>query len=87
MHAVWYERNGEAADVLHYGELTTPSPGPGEVLVRLATSGINPIDAKRRRGARGQVIRDPLVIPGFDGAGVIERAGHRLLGEYRLAEF
>jgi NADPH2:quinone reductase len=75
MHAVWYERNGEAADVLHYGELTTPSPGAGEVLVRLATSGINPIDAKRRRGARGQVIRDPLVIPGFDGAGVIEATG------------
>jgi NADPH2:quinone reductase len=75
MHAVWYERNGEAADVLHYGELTTPSPGAGEVLVRLATSGINPIDAKRRRGARGQVIRYPLVIPGFDGAGVIEATG------------
>jgi NADPH:quinone reductase len=75
MHAVWYERNGEAADVLRYGELTTPSPGPDEVLVRLATSGINPIDAKRRRGARGQVIKDPLVIPGFDGAGVIEATG------------
>jgi NADPH2:quinone reductase len=75
MHAVWYERNGEAADVLRHGEQPTPSPGPGEVLVRLSTSGINPIDAKRRRGARGQVIKDPLVIPGFDGAGVIEATG------------
>jgi len=75
MHAVWYERNGEAADVLKYGELETPAPGPGEVLVRLMTSGINPIDVKRRRGARGQVIKDPLVIPGFDGAGVIEATG------------
>jgi NADPH2:quinone reductase len=75
MHAVWYERNGEAADVLKYGELETPLPAPGEVLVRLATSGINPIDVKRRRGARGQVIKDPLVIPGFDGAGVIEAVG------------
>ena len=75
MHAVWYERNGEAADVLEYGELETPSPEPGEVLVRLMSSGINPIDVKRRRGARGQVIKDPLVIPGFDGAGVIEAAG------------
>jgi NADPH2:quinone reductase len=75
MHAVWYERNGEAADVLKEGELETPSPGPGEVLVRLATSGINPIDVKRRRGARGQVIKDPLVVPGFDGAGVIEAVG------------
>ena len=75
MHAVWYERNGEAAEVLRYGELDTPVTGPGEVLVRLATSGINPIDVKRRRGARGQAIKDPLVIPGFDGAGVIEAAG------------
>jgi NADPH2:quinone reductase len=75
MHAVWYERNGEAADVLRYGELAPPSPAPGEVLVRLMTSGINPIDVKRRRGARGQTIKDPLVIPGFDGAGVIEAAG------------
>jgi NADPH2:quinone reductase len=75
MHAVWYERNGEAAEVLRYGELDTPVAGPGEVLVRLATSGINPIDVKRRRGARGQAIKDPLVIPGFDGAGVIEAAG------------
>ncbi len=75
MHAVWYERNGEAADVLEYGELERPSPEPGEVLVRLMSSGINPIDVKRRRGARGQVIKDPLVIPGFDGAGVIEAAG------------
>jgi NADPH2:quinone reductase len=75
MHAVWYERNGEAAEVLRYGELDTPVAGPGEVLVRLATSGINPIDVKRRRGARGQALKDPLVIPGFDGAGVIEAAG------------
>ncbi len=75
MHAVWYERNGEAADVLQYGELETPSPAPGEVLVRLVAAGINPIDVKRRRGARGQVIKDPLVIPGFDGAGVIEAVG------------
>ncbi len=75
MHAVWYERNGEAAEVLQYGELEMPSPGPGEVLVRLVTAGINPIDVKRRRGARGQVIQEPLVVPGFDGAGVIEAVG------------
>ena len=75
MRAVWYERNGEADEVLQYGELETPTPAPGEVLVRLATSCVNPIDVKRRRGARGQVIKDPLVIPGFDGAGVIAAVG------------
>jgi NADPH:quinone reductase len=75
MQAVWYERNGEAAEVLRFGELETPPPAPGEVRVRLVTSGINPIDVKRRRGVRDLVIKDPLVIPGFDGAGVIDAVG------------
>ena len=75
MRAVWYEQNGEAAEVLRLGELEDPTPAPGEVRVRLATSGINPIDVKRRKGARGQVIKDPLVVPGFDGAGVIDAVG------------
>jgi NADPH2:quinone reductase len=48
MQAVWYERNGEAAEVLQQGELETPTPAPGEVRVRLVTSGVNPIDVKRR---------------------------------------
>ena len=49
MRAVWYERNG-AADVLHVGEMPDPTPGPGEVRVRIATSGVNPSDWKRRQG-------------------------------------
>jgi NADPH:quinone reductase-like Zn-dependent oxidoreductase len=49
MKAVWYERNG-ASDVLHLGEMPDPTPGPGEVRVRIATSGINPSDWKRRQG-------------------------------------
>jgi NADPH:quinone reductase len=75
MQAVWYERNGAAGEVLQLGELETPTPGSGEVRVRLATAGVNPIDVKRRKGARGQVIKDPLVVPGFDGAGVIDAVG------------
>lgn len=75
MQAVWYERNGAAAEVLQLGELETPTPASGEVRVRLTTSGVNPIDVKRRAGARGQVIKDPLVVPGFDGAGVIDAVG------------
>ena len=75
MQAVWYDSNGAAAEVLQFGELETPTPASGEVRVRLATSGVNPIDVKRRQGARGQVIKDPLVVPGFDGAGVIDAVG------------
>ncbi|MET0169488.1 MAG: hypothetical protein ABW191_03810 [Aliihoeflea sp.] len=42
MKAGWYEKNGEARDVLSVGEMEAPKAGPGEVLVRLKTSGVNP---------------------------------------------
>ena len=35
MKAAWYEKNGAARDVLVVGELPTPEPGPGEVLVKI----------------------------------------------------
>jgi len=72
MKAIWYDRNGDS-DVLQYGDLPTPTPGPGEVLVRLATSGVNPSDWKSRRGSRGMAF--PRIIPHSDGAGTIEAVG------------
>jgi NADPH:quinone reductase-like Zn-dependent oxidoreductase len=74
MRAVWYDRQGPAGEVLTYGELPTPSPGPGEVLVRLATSGVNPSDWKSRSG-RGRPMAFPRVIPHSDGAGHVEAVG------------
>jgi NADPH2:quinone reductase len=82
MRAVWYESNGAAADVLQVGELPTPEPAAGEVRVRLATSGLNPIDVKRRRGARGQTVEERTV-PHFDGAGVIDAVGEGVAGSRR----
>lgn len=72
MRAAWYERNGKAHDVLVIGEMETPVPGPGEVLVRLATSGVNPSDVKSRKG---RPLVGPRIIPHSDGAGVIEAVG------------
>jgi len=74
MRAASYEANGPAADVLRVGEVATPEPGPGEVRVRLATSGVNPSDVKSREG-RTRKIAFPRVIPHSDGAGVIDKAG------------
>jgi NADPH2:quinone reductase len=73
MRAVWYERNG-AADVLRLGELPDPTPEPGEVRVRVVTSGVNPSDWKRRQGLTRRM-EFPRVIPHQDGAGVIDRVG------------
>ena len=73
MRAIWYEKNGDSS-VLTFGEMPTPAPGPGEVLVRLAASGVNPSDWKTRSG-RSRPMAFPRVIPHSDGAGVIEAVG------------
>lgn len=73
MKAIWYESNGAARDVLVHGEMPTPQPGPGEVLVRLHASGVNPSDWKTRAGSRPMV--SPRVTPHSDGAGVICAVG------------
>lgn len=76
MKAVWYEAFGAAEAVLTLGELPDPAPGPGEVLVRLRASGVNPSDVKLRAGARaGAVMAWPRIVPHSDGAGVIEAVG------------
>ena len=74
MHAAYYERNGGASDVLRVGEMETPRPGPGEVRVKLAVSGVNPSDVKSRQGSTRK-IAFPRVIPHSDGAGVIDDVG------------
>ncbi|MDR6263755.1 NADPH:quinone reductase [Roseobacter sp. N2S] len=73
MKAAFYTAQGHADDVLQIGELPTPTPQAGEVLVRLATSGANPSDVKSRAGSRPMTV--PLIIPHSDGAGVIEAVG------------
>jgi NADPH:quinone reductase len=74
MQAVYYERNGTAREVLTVGEIQTPRPGPGEVRVKLATSGVNPSDVKSRQGSTRK-IAFPRVVPHSDGAGVIDDVG------------
>ncbi len=74
MKAIWYEKQGAATQVLQFGETTDPRPGPGEVRVRVAVSGVNPVDVKRRLGGRGEMPA-PRVIPHLDGAGVIDSVG------------
>jgi len=74
MKAAYYEANGSAREVLRVGEVETPRPGPGEVRVKLATSGVNPSDVKSRQGT-ARKIAFPRVIPQSDGAGVIDEVG------------
>jgi NADPH2:quinone reductase len=75
MHAAWFDSFGSARDVLQVGEQQTPVAGVGEVLVRLATSGVNPSDVKKRAGSFPNLLDDGFVIPNSDGAGIIEAVG------------
>jgi NADPH:quinone reductase len=53
MKAAWYEAQGSAPDVLVVGEVPDPEPSPAEVRIRVAASGINPGDVKKRQNAFG----------------------------------
>ena len=74
MKAALYRTTGPARDVLRVEEVTRPEPGPGEVLVRVRASGVNPTDFKTRSGATGRPLEE-FQVPNQDGAGVIEAVG------------
>jgi NADPH2:quinone reductase len=75
MKTAWFEQFGAAGDVLRVGEKQKPEPEEGQVLVRLATSGVNPSDVKKRAGSFPDLLDQGFVIPHSDGAGVIEAVG------------
>lgn len=74
MLAARYDRTGPS-DVIRVEEVDAPDPGPGEVRVRIAVSGVNPTDFKNRFGATGGVPDAGFQIPNQDGAGTIEDVG------------
>ncbi len=84
MRAAYYEQNGAAREVLRVAEVDTPQPGPGEVRVKLLTSGVNPSDVKSRQGTTRKIAW-PRLIPQSDGAGVIDQVGDGI-AKTRLGE-
>lgn len=82
MKAAWYEKQGAARDVLYVGEMDDPQPAEGEVRIRVAASGVNPGDVKKREDAFGLGMPYPRVIPHSDGAGVVDRVGPTVSQEW-----
>lgn len=75
MRAVRFHEYGDPS-VLQIDEVPRPEPKPGEVLVRVAAAGVNPMDWKLRSGIMKQWI--PLDLPstpGYDLAGTVEGVG------------
>ena len=64
-------------DVMRVAEVERPSPISTEVLVRVVAAGVNPVDAKTRRGdGVSRWVGPPPFIPGWDVAGVVEAMGY-----------
>src|SRR3954471_22723418 len=75
MLAAWYERPGPAGEVLEIGEMAAPEPSRGEVRVRVALSGVNPGDTKKRGDWLGNRMPFPRIVPHSDGSGIVDAVG------------
>lgn len=75
MRAIQWRRNGPPHEVLELVERQAPEPEPGEVLLRIHASGVNPHDTKARAGWRGVMHQGGPMVPHSDGAGVIVAVG------------
>jgi NADPH2:quinone reductase len=71
VRAIFYTQPG-GPEVLQFGDRPTPEPGPGEVRVRVAFSGVNPTDWKSRSTTQPG---SGWQIPGQDGSGTIDAVG------------
>ena len=75
MRSIVYTETG-GPEVLKVTERPDPEPGPGEVVVRVAVSGVNPTDWKSRQGkSPGESLPFPEVVPNQDGAGTVVAVG------------
>ncbi|WP_424359955.1 NADP-dependent oxidoreductase [Methanocella sp. MCL-LM] len=75
MKAIRYHSFG-GPEVLRYEDVPKPEARPGEVLIRVKATGVNPVDWKIRAGYMKEVFQKMLpLIPGGDVAGVVEEVG------------
>ncbi|MDA0226610.1 MAG: quinone oxidoreductase [Proteobacteria bacterium] len=80
MKAIWVEQPG-GPEVMEYRDVERPSPGPGEVLVKIEAAGINYSNIGHRKGS---YTRAPFpTILGSEGAGRVVGKGD---GVTRLAD-
>jgi NADPH:quinone reductase-like Zn-dependent oxidoreductase len=75
MRAMTYDRYGDPS-VLRLTDRPLPKVGPGEVLVRVRSAAVNPVDWKLMAGGLDSLIGTVFpAIPGWDVAGVVETVG------------
>jgi NADPH:quinone reductase-like Zn-dependent oxidoreductase len=78
MKALRFHRFGDV-DALEVEDVAAPEPRPGEVLVRVGASGLNPSDVKNVAGAFAQTTLPR--VPGRDFAGIVVAGPPELMGK------
>ena len=79
MRAVVYSKLGDSS-VMELAERDLPTPHWGQVRVRLSVAGVNPTDWKARAGATASSLPFDEIVPGQDGAGVVDEVGNGVTG-------
>ena len=79
MRAIVY-RGAGGVEVIDLATVSTPEPGPDQVLVRVQASGLNRADVIQRRGGYPAPPGWPADIPGLEYAGVVEAVGPGVAG-------
>ena len=74
MNAIFFNQTGDPQEVLAIGEFDRPSPGPGEILVKVHAASINPADILFIQG-KYRIKPEFPQIAGLEAAGVIESVG------------
>merc|ERR1712226_383104 len=75
MQKAWFYNEYGSIEVLQFGEVPVPKPGPGQILVKIQAAALNPVDFKRREGLfRSNDSEFPAVL-GCDAAGVVVEVG------------
>jgi NADPH2:quinone reductase len=76
MHAIVARQSG-GPEVLEYAEIEQPTPGPGQLLVKVAATGVNFIETYQRGGM--YKVTYPFT-PGSEAAGTVEAVGEGVEG-------
>lgn len=76
MRAVWIRKHG-GPEVLEVRETPDPTPGEGEVRVRVKACGLNFAEVSARQGLYPDAPKPPCVV-GYEGAGVIDAVGAKV---------
>ncbi|MFC9389394.1 NADP-dependent oxidoreductase [Streptomyces venezuelae] len=81
MEATVYEEFGGPEVLRHTSGVAVPQPGPGEVRVKVAAVGVNPVDWKRRYGWVEEFYPTTFpAVPGLEFAGTVDQLGEGVTG-------